>query len=163
MFIKTKKITFTPQDYLKIGLRQRITNDWWTYLIFGLMAGLSIYFRKPWIGILGFFALALYFGFFALQFFGIRFLENSNIMFMPTMYEFSPDGFTGIISTNQGYKLDWLQIKKLIPFKKYDLLVLSLGHFIYLPHSSFASESQRDIMRSFFKKSKDRREKKNSK
>lgn len=151
---RTKKITLTPQKYFGIAMKYRLVSAWWTYVVLAFSLCLSLYFKKIWIGVLGSTLVFLYFGFFALQFFGVRFMEQGKIMFAPTSYEFGVDLFTGMISSKEGYKIKWSQVKKIVSYKNYDLLVLSLGHFIYLPYNAFTSDHHISFVRQFFKKEK---------
>lgn len=140
MIIKTKKYTLTPKEYLRIAMKHRFKTDWFVYAIAGAVMCLTLLIHSIWFIITAVIGMGLYFLFWLVQYYGIRYLEQTQLLFTPSSYEISGKQILIKFSPTKGMPLEWKSIKKVFCNKDNFLIVISKAHLISLPHKVFYSE-----------------------
>ncbi|MEM7383209.1 MAG: YcxB family protein [Bacteroidota bacterium] len=139
MVVRTQKYKLQPGTYIRSGLENVIREQWWVFLIaLGIMSG-TFFIKTLWFVIGATVALALYFLFWVIQFYGITQREENRLIFEPLTYEITSRQIIAQVSAKQGIPIAWDQIKRARRGKNYFLLSVSKAHLIYLPHNIFSS------------------------
>jgi hypothetical protein len=137
MIIKTKKVQLSEENYLKINFRKKLKNDTKIFICCIVLFLVTLILKKFWFSFFIVLGVALYIGFWFLQFFSVRYIEMSKIMFAPTIYEISKEKILCIISSNQGFNIKWNQIKKVEYLNQDFILRISHAQILYIPYKSF--------------------------
>jgi hypothetical protein len=140
MIVKTKKYTVTPKDYLRIAMKHRLKTDWFVYAIASALMCLTLVVHTIWFIIGALIGVGLYFLFWLVQYYGIRYLEQAQLLFVPATYELSGKQILIKVSSNKGMPIDWKSVKKVFYNNEHFLIIISKAHLIYLPHKVFYSE-----------------------
>ncbi len=142
MIIKTKRYKLPTNTYIQLGLRNIIREQWWVLLIaLAIMSG-SLFVRTIWFVLGTNIALLLYFLFWVIQFYGIPYLEQNQVLFEKLRYEISSQQIIIQLNPKQGMPIAWNQVKRVVRGRAYFLLVISKAHLIYLPHTIFNSKHE---------------------
>lgn len=142
MIVKTKKYKLTTNTYLQLGLKNIIREQWWVFLIaLAIMSG-TFFVRTIWFVLGANLALLLYFLFWVIQFYGITYLEQNQVLFSRLSYEISSQQIIIQVTTKQGMPITWDQVKRATKGKGAFLLVVSKAHLIHLPHKIFNSKHE---------------------
>jgi len=152
MVIKTKKTKLDKNNYIKLGVKNILKDQWWIFLIcLGLMLP-TFWVKTIWFIIIGVMSVFLYSLFWVIQFYGVTYLDQNKLLFESVRYEISSKYILMQISSKQGSPIGWDQIKKAYMTKTYFLLVISKVHFVYLPHKLFNSENDAKFFESILKR-----------
>ena len=152
MIVKTKKYKLTTNTYIQLGLRNILQEQWWVLLIaLAIMSG-TFFIKTIWFVLGANIALLLYFLFWLLQFYGITYLEQNQLLFERLRYEISSQQIMAQVNAKQGMPIQWDQIKRAIKGKDYFLLVISKAHLIHLPHKIFNSKHEIKFVETILKR-----------
>lgn len=150
MIVKTKKYVLTPKAYMNIAIRHRAREDWWVFGIAAVIACFAIFIHSIWFPILAIIGLSGYFLFWFLQFYGVRYLEQAQMLFLPATYEISGKQIMIKLASNKGMPIEWKNIKKVLFGRDYFLIVISKAHLIYLPYKIFNGENDIKFLKFLF-------------
>lgn len=152
MIIKTKKYTLTPQLYLKVAMRHRLRADWFVFPIAAAIMSFTFFVHTIWFIVGAVIALSLYFLFWFIQYYGVRYLEQAQMLFLPATYEISGKEILMKITPNKGMPVEWRSVKKVVCSKISFLLVISKAQFVYLPFKIFMNEHEVEFFKFLLKK-----------
>lgn len=142
MIIKTKKYKLPTSTYVQLGLKNIIREQWWVFLIaLAIMSG-TFFIRTIWFVLAANIGLLFYFLFWVIQFYGITYLEQNQLLFDRLRYEISSQQIVMQVTSKQGMPIAWNQVKRAIRQKDAFLLVISKAHLIYWPHKIFNSNHE---------------------
>jgi hypothetical protein len=152
MIVKTKKYKLTTNTYIQLGLKNIVREQWWVFLIaLALMSG-TFFVRTIWFVVAANVGLLLYFLFWIIQFYGITYLEQNQLLFERLRYEISSQQIMIQLTSKQGMPIAWKQIKRATQSKSYFLLVISKAHLIYLPYKIFNSSNEIKFVETILKR-----------
>lgn len=139
MIVRTKKYKLQNSTYVRLGLQNVIREQWWVFLIaLGIMSGM-FFIKTYWFIIAANMGLVLYFLFWIIQFYGITYLEQNQLIFERLGYEITSQQIIAQINVRRGMPITWDQIKRAAQGKDYFLLIISKVHLIHLPYKIFNS------------------------
>lgn len=142
MIVKTKKYQLTTNTYIQLGLQNIVREQWWVFLIaLAIMSG-TFFVKTIWFVLGASLALVLYFLFWIIQFYGITYLEQNQILFERLRYEISSQQIMIQVTSKQGMPISWDQVKWVIKGKDAFLLVISKAHLIHWPYKIFNSQHE---------------------
>jgi hypothetical protein len=142
MIVKTKKYKLTSNTYIQLGLKNIIREQWWVFLIaLAIMSG-TFFVKTIWFILGANVGLLLYFLFWAIQFYGITYSEQHQLLFERLRYEISSQQIMMQLTSKQGMPVAWKQVKRAKQGKDYFLLIISKAHLIYLPYKIFNSNHE---------------------
>ncbi len=152
MIVKTKKYKLTTNTYIQLGLKNIVREQWWVFLIaLALMSG-TFFVKTIWFVVAANVGLLLYFLFWIIQFYGITYLEQNQLLFERLRYEISSQQIMIQLTSKQGMPIAWKQIKRATQSKNYFLLVISKAHLIYLPYKIFNSSNEIKFVETILKR-----------
>ena len=152
MIVKTKKYKLTTNTYIQLGLRNIVREQWWVFLIvLAIMSG-TFFVRTVWFVLGASIGLLLYFLFWAIQFYGITYLEQNKLLFERLRYEISSQQIMIQLTSKQGVPIAWEQVKRATQGKNYFLLVISKAHLIHLPYKIFNSNHEIKFIETILKR-----------
>lgn len=152
MIVKTKKYKLSTNTYVLLGLKNILREQWWILLIaLAIMSG-TLFVRTIWFILIANIGLVLYGLFWVLQFYGITYLAQNQILFERLRYEISSKQIIIQITTKQGMPISWDQIKKASQTKDAFLLIVSKAHLIYLPYKIFNSTHEIKFVETILKR-----------
>lgn len=152
MIVKTKKYKLDTNTYIQLGLNNIIREQWWVFLIaLGVMSG-TFFFKTIWWVVGANLALLLYFVFWIIQFYGITYLEQNQLIFERLRYEISSQQIMMQVTSKQGMPIAWEQVKRALQGKDYLLLVVSKAHLIHLPYRIFNSNHEIKFVETILKR-----------
>lgn len=154
MIIKTKKYKLPTSTYVQLGLKNIIREQWWVFLIaLAIMSG-TFFIRTIWFVLAANIGLLFYFLFWVIQFYGITYLEQNQLLFDRLRYEISSQQIVMQVTSKQGMPIAWNQVKRAIKQKDAFLLVISKAHMIYWPHKIFNSTHEIKFVETILKRKK---------
>lgn len=149
--IQTKKIALQPNLYFKILILDRLKRDWWSYLV--VVAGIVLSFWiGRWVGIVSVIAWILYFGFWMLQFYAVRYLPEAGPLFQTTSYNISGKNIVAMVSSKQGFTIEWKAIKKVKQIGEDYILFISRSQFVYIPKVAFSTDADKNVFKLMLQK-----------
>jgi hypothetical protein len=152
MIVKTKKYKLTTNTYIQFGLKNIVREQWWVFLIaLALMSG-TFFVQTIWFVVGANVGLLLYFLFWTIQFYGITYLEQNQLLFERLRYEISSQQIIIQLTSKQGMPIAWEQVKRATQGKKYFLLVISKVHLIHLPYKIFNSPHEIKFVETILKR-----------
>ncbi len=152
MIVKTKRYKFPVNTYIQLGLKNILREQWWVFLIaLAIMSG-TFFIKTIWFVVGATIAFLLYCLFWAIQFYGVTYLEENQLLFDRIRYEISSQQILLQINSKQGMPILWKQVKRVKMGKDYFLLVISRVHLIYLPHSIFNSTHEVKFLKTILKR-----------
>ncbi|XWN34776.1 MAG: YcxB family protein [Roseivirga sp.] len=152
MIVKTKKYKLDTNTYIQLGLNNIIREQWWVFLIaLAVMSG-TFFFKTIWWVVGANLALLLYFLFWIIQFYGITYLEQNQLLFERLRYEISSQQIMMQVTSKQGMPIAWEQVKRALQGKDYFLLVVSKAHLIHLPYRIFNSNHEIKFVETILKR-----------
>lgn len=152
MIVKTKKYKLTTNTYIQLGLKNIVREQWWVFLIaLALMSG-TFFVKTIWFVIGANIGLLLYFLFWVIQFYGITYLEQNQLLFERLRYEISSQQIMIQLTSKQGMPIAWEQVKRATQGKNCFLLVISKAHLIYLPYKIFNSNHEIKFIETILKR-----------
>ncbi len=152
MIVKTKKYKLTTNIYVQLGLKNILREQWWVFLIaLAIMSG-TFFVKTIWFVLAANIGLLLYFLFWAIQFYGITYLEQNQLLFERLRYEISSQQIIMQVTSKQGMPIAWDQVKRAIRQKDAFLLVISKAHLIYWPHKIFNSKHEIKFVETILKR-----------
>ena len=152
MIIKTKKYKLDTNTYIQLGLNNIMREQWWVFLnALTIMSG-SFFFKTLWFVLGANIGLLLYFLFWIIQFYGITYLEQNQLLFERMRYELSSQQIMMQVTSKQGMPIAWEQIKRAVQGKDYFLLVISKAHLIHLPYRIFNSNHEIKFVETILKR-----------
>lgn len=152
MIIKTKKYTLTPKVYLKVAMRHRLRADWFAFAIAAAIVSITVFVHTIWFVIGATIALGLYFLFWFVQYYGVRYLEQAQMLFVPATYEISGKEILMKVTPTKGMPIDWGNVKKVVTSNNSFLLVISKAQFVHLPFKIFANDNEINFFKFLLKK-----------
>ena len=152
MIVKTKKYKLTTNTYIQLGLRNIIWEQWWVFLIVLVIMSGTFFVRTVWFVLGASIGLLLYFLFWAVQFYGITYLEQNKLLFERLRYEISSQQIIIQLTSKQGMPIAWEQVKRATQGKNYFLLVISKAHLIHLPYKIFNSNHEIKFIETILKR-----------
>ncbi len=81
MIVKTKKYALDKKAYMKAGLKNVLSDQWWVFLIAIAISAMTFVVPSNWWWIGALIALTLYILFWVIQFAGVTQLEQSKMLF----------------------------------------------------------------------------------
>jgi len=142
MIVKTKKYKLTTDTYIQLGLKNIVREQWWVFLIvLAIMSG-TFFIKTIWFVIGASIGLLLYFLFWIIQFYGITYLKQNQLLFERLRYEISSQQIMIQLTTKQGMPIAWEQVKRATQGKNYFLLIISKAHLVYLPYKIFNNKNE---------------------
>jgi hypothetical protein len=152
MIVKTKKYKLPTNTYIQFGLKNIVREQWWVFLIaLALMSG-TFFVKTIWFVIGANVGLLLYFLFWTIQFYGITYLEQNQLLFERLCYEISSQQIIIQLTSKQGMPIAWEQVKRATQGKNYFLLVISKVHLIHLPYKIFNSTHEIKFVETILKR-----------
>jgi hypothetical protein len=152
MIVKTKKYKLTTNTYIQLGLKNIVREQWWVFLIaLALMSG-TFFVKTIWFVVGANIGLLLYFLFWVIQFYGITYLEQNQLLFERLRYEISSQQIMIQLTSKQGMPIAWEQVKRATQGKNSFLLVISKAHLIYLPYKIFNSNHEIKFVETILKR-----------
>ena len=152
MIVKTKKYKLTTNTYIQLGLKNIVREQWWVFLIaLALMSG-TFFVKTIWFVVGANIGLLLYFLFWVIQFYGITYLEQNQLLFERLRYEISSQQIMIQLTSKQGMPIAWEQVKRATQGKNCFLLVISKAHLIYLPYKIFNSNHEIKFIETILKR-----------
>ena len=142
MIVKTKKYKLTTNTYIQLGLKNIIREQWWVFLIaLAIMSG-TCWIKTIWFVLGAHIALVLYFLFWIIQFYGVTYLAQNQLLFERLRYEISSQQIMIQVTSKQGMPIAWEQVKRATKGKDAFLLVISKAHLIHWPYKIFTSKHE---------------------
>ena len=152
MIVKTKKYKLPTNTYVQLGLKNMLREQWWVFLIaLAIMSG-TFFIRTIWFVLAANIGLLLYFLFWIIQFYGITYLEQNQLLFDRLRYEISSQQIMIQVTSKQGMPIAWDQVKRAIQQKDAFLLVISKTHLLYWPHKIFNSTHEIKFVETILKR-----------
>ncbi len=152
MIVKTKKYKLPTNTYVQLGLKNILREQWWVFLIaLAVMSG-TFWVPTVWWAVVTGAGLLLYFLFWVVQFYGVTYLEQNQLLFDRLSYEISSPQIVMQVSTKQGMPIGWDQVKRVIKQKNAFLLVISKAHLIYWPYKIFNSQHEVKFVETLLKR-----------
>lgn len=152
MIIRTKKYQLPINTYIQLGLKNIIREQWWVLLVALFIMSGSFFVHTIWFVLGANIALVLYFLFWIIQFYGITYLEQNQLLFERLRYEISSQQITVQVTSRHGMPIAWNQVRRVIRGKESFLLVVSKAHLIYLPHAIFNSKYEIKFLETVLKR-----------
>lgn len=154
MVVTTKAYKLSRASYIKLGLYSTLRQQWWVIALAAGVVGTTFFVRSLWLVILPTVALGIYIGFWAIQFYGVTFLEQNRMLFERLSYEISSLHILIKVNRKQGMPILWTQCQRAFHTKHYFLLVVSRAHLIYLPHKAFQGPNAIKFVETLLKRKK---------
>ncbi|MEL6607019.1 MAG: hypothetical protein AAFP88_02085 [Bacteroidota bacterium] len=152
MIVKTKKYKLTTNIYVQLGLKNILREQWWVFLIaLAIMSG-TFFIKTIWFVLAANIGLLIYFLFWVIQFYGITYLEQNQLLFERLRYEISSQQIIMQVTSKQGMPIAWDQVKRAIRQKNAFLLVISKAHLVYWPHKIFNSTHEIKFVETILKR-----------
>ena len=152
MIVRTKKYKLDTNTYIQMGLKNIVREQWWIFLIaLAIMSG-TFFVKTIWFMLGSSIALVLYFFFWAIQFYGITYLEQNQLLFERLRYEISSQQVIAQLTSKKGMPITWDQVKRVIQGKNYFLLILSKAHLIYWPYKIFNTKHEIKFIQTMLKR-----------
>lgn len=152
MIVKTKKYKLPTSTYVQLGLKNILREQWWIFLIaLAIMSG-TFFINTIWFVLTANIGLLLYFLFWTIQFYGITYLEQNQLLFDRLRYEISSQQIIMQVTSKQGMPVAWDQVKRAVKQKNAFLLVVSKAHLIYWPHKIFNSNHEIKFVETILKR-----------
>ena len=152
MIVKTKKYKLPTTTYVQLGLKNILREQWWVLLIaLAIMSG-TFFIKTIWSVLAANIGLLLYFLFWVIQFYGVTYLEQNQLIFDRLRYEISSQQIMIQVTSKQGMPIAWDQVKRAIRQKEAFLLVISKAHLIYWPHKIFNSNHEIKFVETILKR-----------
>ena len=152
MIAKTKKYKLTTNTYIQLGLKNIVMEQWWVFLIALTIVSMTFFIKTIWFVLGASMGLLFYFLFWLIQFYGVTYLEQNQLLFERLRYEISSQQIMMQLNSKQGMPIAWGQIKRAIRGKDYFLLVVSKTHLIYLPYKIFNSNHEIKFVETILKR-----------
>jgi hypothetical protein len=152
MIVKTKKYQLTTNTYMQLGLRNIIREQWWVFLIALAIVSGTFFVKTIWFMLGASIGLLLYFLFWVIQFYGITYLEQNQLLFERLRYEISSQHIMIQLTSKQGMPIAWEQVKRATQGKDYFLLVISKAHLIHLPYKIFNGKHEIKFVETILKR-----------
>lgn len=152
MIVKTKKCKLDTSTYVQLCLQNIVREQWWVFLIaLAVMSG-TFFIKTIWFVLIANIALVLYFLFWIIQFYGITYLEQNQLIFERLRYEISSQQIIIQLTSKQGMPIKWDQVQRVSAKKDAFVLVISKAHLIYLPHKIFNSPHEIKFVETILKR-----------
>ncbi|MEM9417217.1 MAG: hypothetical protein AAF963_02585 [Bacteroidota bacterium] len=152
MIVKTKKYKLPTTTYVRLGLKNILREQWWVFLIaLAIMSG-TFFIRTIWFVLTANIGLLLYFLFWIIQFYGVTYLEQNQLLFDRLRYEISSQQIMIQVTSKQGMPIAWNQVKRAVKERDAFLLVISKAHLIYWPHKIFNSPHEIKFVETILKR-----------
>jgi len=152
MIIKTKKHKLDTHTYIQLGLNNIVREQWWVFLIaLAIMSG-TFWIKTLWLILGTNIALALYFLFWIVQFYGITLLEPNQLLFERLRYEISSQQIVVQVTSKQGMPIAWDQVRRAWQSSNSFVLVISKAHLIHLPYKIFNSPHEIKFLATILKR-----------
>lgn len=152
MIVKTKKYKLDTSTYVQLCLQNIVREQWWVFLIaLAVMSG-TFFIKTIWFVLIANIALVLYFLFWIIQFYGITYLEQNQLIFERLRYEISSQQIIIQLTSKQGMPIKWDQVQRVSAKKDAFVLVISKAHLIYLPHKIFNSPHEIKFVETILKR-----------
>lgn len=142
MIVKTKKYQLDTSTYIKMAMKNVLSEQWWVFLIaLAIAAG---YFIEPsvWWFVGAGVGLILYLLFWIIQFAGVTQLEQGKMLFEKLSYEIDSRQILIKLNPRQGMPLTWDMVKKASKGPDGFQFFLSKVQIIYLPYKLFRTENE---------------------
>ena len=152
MIVKTKKYKMPTSTYVRLGLQNVLREQWWVLLIALTVASGTFFMHTLWFVLGASIGLLLYFVFWLIQFYGITYVAENQVLFSPLRYEISSQQLIMQVTPKQGMPIVWNQIKRAVRKRDAFLLVISKAHLIYLPHKVFNSKHEIKFVETILKR-----------
>ena len=142
MIVKTKKYALDKKAYMKAGLKNVLSDQWWVFLIAIAISAMTFVLPSNWWWIGALIALTLYILFWVIQFAGVTQLEQSKMLFEKLSYEIDSRQILIKLNSKQGMPMKWEQIKRARHGKNFFVLFASKAQLLYFPHKIFNNENE---------------------
>ncbi|MTI33054.1 YcxB family protein [Xanthovirga aplysinae] len=152
MIVKTKKYQLSTGQYMKVGLKNILKEQWWVVLIALAICSGTFFLPSVWWIIGAVIALILYILFWVIQFAGVPHLEQGKMFFERLSYEIDSRQILIKLNPKQGMPVKWDMIKKAYTTKEAIVLVMSKVQFIYLPNKIFKTENEIKFIETILKR-----------
>lgn len=152
MIIKTKNYKLDTKTYVRMAMRNVLTQQWWVSLIVVALCLCYLWIPSIWWFIGTAIALALYLLFWWIQFMGVTQLEQGKMLFERMSYEITSQQILMKINPKQGMPIKWDQIKRARIGKDYFLLIMSKAQLLHFPYKIFNTENERKFLESVLKR-----------
>jgi len=137
---------------MQFGLKNIVREQWWVFLIaLAIMSG-TFFVKTIWFVLGAGIGLLLYFLFWVIQFYGITYLEQNQLLFERLRYEISSQQIMIQLTSKRGMAIAWEQVKRATQGKDYFLLVISKTHLIHLPYKIFNSKHEIKFVETILKR-----------
>lgn len=152
MIARTKKYKLTTNTYIQLGLKNIVREQWWVFLIALAIVSVTFFVKTIWFVLGASIGLLLYFLFWLIQFYGITYLEQNQLLFERLRYAISSQQIMIQLTSKQGMPIAWEQVKRATQGKDYFLLVISKTHLIHLPYKIFNSKHEIKFVETILKR-----------
>ncbi|MHA7099441.1 YcxB family protein [Roseivirga pacifica] len=152
MIVKTKKYALDKKAYMKAGLKNVLSDQWWVFLIAIAISAMTFVLPSNWWWIGALIALTLYILFWVIQFAGVTQLEQSKMLFEKLSYEIDSRQILIKLNSKQGMPMKWEQIKKAWIDKNQIVLVVSKAQLMLFPHNVFKTQNEVKFVETILKR-----------
>ncbi|MCO6359076.1 YcxB-like protein [Roseivirga pacifica] len=152
MIVKTKKYALDKKAYMKAGLKNVLSDQWWVFLIAIAISAMTFVVPSNWWWIGALIALTLYILFWVIQFAGVTQLEQSKMLFEKLSYEIDSRQILIKLNSKQGMPMKWEQIKKAWIDKNQIVLVVSKAQLMLFPHNVFKTQNEVKFVETILKR-----------
>jgi hypothetical protein len=145
MTIYTKTYSITPIEYFIIVSTNRLRRFWWLYLlcIVSAVYAISHVDQNPLSILLVIFGLAYPPALFIYLYFWTTSKKNKAI-FLDRKLIISDEKITALVEDNSKSEIQWKYIFRFVERRKYWLLYIAKGQFVYIPKEAFQTNDDLD-------------------
>lgn len=154
MKVRTKKYQLDKNNYIKLSFQNILREQWWVFLIAMAIVAPTFITHSIWFAVLGAIGLIGYLLFWLVQFYGVTYLEQTQLIFQKVSYEITSHQILVQLNPKQGIPIGWDQIKRARHNKDAFILLLSKAHMIHLPHKIFQSAHEIKFLETLLKRKK---------
>jgi len=151
MIVKTRNYRLEKKDYIKMGLKAILKQQWWVSLIVVAICLGYFWVASIWWFIGALLGAGLYLLFWWIQFYGVTQLDQGKMLFERFSYEITSQQIIMKLNAREGMPLKWDQIKRAEIGKDYFLLYVNKAQLIHLPFRIFNTENERKFLTSVLK------------
>ena len=152
MIVKTKKYKLPTSTYVRLGLRNVLREQWWIFLLALTVASGTFFVQTIWFVVGASIGLSLYCLFWVIQFYGVTYMPENQVLFGPLRYEISSQQIIMQVNAKQGMPIAWEQVRRAVCKRQAFLLVIAKAHLIYLPYKVFNSKHEIKFVETILKR-----------
>ena len=153
MVVKTRKYALPKKHYLRLAYAGLLRKQWlWIAPTYGGLNGLIFVWDSWWWLIGSSVILALYLLFWLLQFVGVTYLKQSEILFSKLSYEIDSRQILIKMNPREGMPIPWSKVKNVQVKKDGFTFFLSIAQIVYLPRRIFTSVHEIKVLEALLRR-----------